>query len=184
MSIKPRNPITTSTRAAAALAVAAAAGWGAVELSSAYLVKPWEGTKLHSYQDVIGVWTACTGETRGIKPGMTFTPAQCDRMLNDALLKHYLPGLQACIPGYSTKPLSWQASMLSLAYNVGVSRACTSTAARLAIQGDMRGSCLAATAYNRAGGRVWEGLVNRREMGDAQRIGEAELCVTGLEPQT
>lgn len=38
----------------------------------------------------------------------------------------------------------------------------------------------AATVFNRVGGRMVIGLVNRREMGDPSRIGEAELCVSGL----
>jgi len=31
-----------------------------------------------------------------------------------------------------------------------------------------------------AGGQMVNGLVKRREMGDAQRLGEAETCVSGL----
>ena len=40
---------------------------------------------------------------------------------------------------------------------------------------------MAATAFNRAGGRMVVGLANRRGMGDAARIGEGELCASGLE---
>ncbi|WP_454623470.1 hypothetical protein [Brucella anthropi] len=40
--------------------------------------------------------------------------------------------------------------------------------------------CNAMTAFNRAGGKVGEGLRKRRERGDAQRIGELELCLAGL----
>lgn len=43
-----------------------------------------------------------------------------------------------------------------------------------------RKGCEAQTAWNKAGGQVVRGLVNRREMGDAQRLGEAELCVSGI----
>jgi len=180
MQGKSGKPINKTARAVAALSVAAAAGWGAVELSSTYLIKPWEGTELRAYQDVVGVWTACVGETKGIRPGMTFTQEQCDRMLETRLRTDFLPELQRCICGFDSKPLSWQASMLSLSYNIGTGAACGSTAARLAREGDMRGSCIAATMFNRAGGKVWNGLVNRREMGDPQRIGEAELCISGL----
>ncbi|WP_323455290.1 glycoside hydrolase family protein [Rhizobium sp. AN5] len=55
-----------------------------------------------------------------------------------------------------------------------------STAAKLHVQGKYRQGCEAQTAWNKAGGQVVRGLVNRREMGDAQRQGEAELCVSGL----
>ncbi|MND71481.1 Phage lysozyme [compost metagenome] len=70
--------------------------------------------------------------------------------------------------------------MISGAYNFGVGGMCGSSAARLAKAGQYRQACEAQTAWNKAGGRVVNGLVNRREMGDAQRIGEAELCVSGL----
>lgn len=172
--------IVASKRAAAALAVAAAAGWGAVELSSVYLIEPWEGTELVAYRDVVGVWTACTGETKGIKPGMQFTPAQCAEMLHTRLKNDFESALQKCIAGFSNMPISVQASFLSGAYNHGAASMCNSTAAKHARAGRYREACLTATWFNKAGGRVWTGLVNRREMGDEQRIGEAELCVTGL----
>jgi lysozyme len=70
--------------------------------------------------------------------------------------------------------------MLSLAYNVGTGAACGSTAARLARAGKFAESCLAMTRFNRAGGRVVKGLKLRREYGDANRMGEFELCQAGL----
>ncbi|MGV1953138.1 glycoside hydrolase family protein [Agrobacterium vitis] len=56
-----------------------------------------------------------------------------------------------------------------------------SRAATLAKQRKFREACEAQTAWNKAGGQVVNGLVKRREMGDAQRIGEAEICVSGLQ---
>lgn len=47
-------------------------------------------------------------------------------------------------------------------------------------QKEYRMGCEAQTAWNKAGEQTVRGLVLRREMGDAQRMGEAELCVTGL----
>jgi GH24 family phage-related lysozyme (muramidase) len=55
-----------------------------------------------------------------------------------------------------------------------------SSATRWHMQGQYRKGCEAQTAFNKAGGEIVEGLVKRREMGDPQRIGEAELCVSGL----
>ncbi|WP_244614133.1 MULTISPECIES: hypothetical protein [unclassified Brucella] len=46
--------------------------------------------------------------------------------------------------------------------------------------GQWRLACNAMAAFNRAGGKVIEGLRKRREMGDAQRIGELEICLAGL----
>ena len=53
-------------------------------------------------------------------------------------------------------------------------------ATRLGWHPDYVQSCKAATAFNKAGGRMIIGLAMRREMGDASRIGEGELCVSGL----
>ena len=51
------------------------------------LIGGYEGLRTYSYQDVIGVWTACYGETRGIGPGMKFTN-------NEKANKHLvLPGM-------------------------------------------------------------------------------------------
>jgi len=89
--------------------------------------------------------------------------------------------LTKCIGGFDGYPLSWQVSMLSLTYNIGTGAACSSTAARRAISGDLEGSCQAMTWFNKAGGKVVKGLKLRREMGDANRIGELELCLSGLD---
>lgn len=172
----PINKIAPTRRAKAALA----GGAGLVALVATVLATPWEGRELKAYRDIVGVWTICDGETKGVRPGMTATSEQCDRMLYERLEKDFHQPLRGCIIGFDEKPLSWRASALSLAYNVGVGAVCKSTAARLAREGRIRESCEAMTAFNRAGGRVITGLVNRREMGDATRIGEAELCVSGL----
>lgn len=48
----------------------------------------FEGLKLYAYRDVVGIWTACYGETKGIKPGMKFSKADCDNLLIDSLVEH------------------------------------------------------------------------------------------------
>lgn len=196
----PVNKITSSKRAAAVIAavmsISSMAGgvWyvvrpgadpapAAVVLASEALVQPWEGRELRAYHDRIAkppVWTICDGDTENVRPGMVETPAGCDRRLQKRLTKDFFPGLQKCIAGFETKPVSWQAMMTSLAYNIGIGAACRSTAARHGRSGRYRDSCIAATAFNKAGGKMIVGLVKRREMGDATRIGEAELCMSGL----
>lgn len=172
----PINKIRPTSRGKAAVAGAATA----VALSIGALIKPWEGKSNVAYRDIVNVLTICYGETQGVKPGMRKTDAECDRMLYERVTRDYARPLAGCIAGFEAKPKSWQAAMISLSYNVGVPATCRSTAARLARAGQLRESCEAATAFNRAGGQVVNGLVKRREMGDANRIGEAELCVSGL----
>lgn len=170
-----------SKRAKVAIAGAATA----IALATTALIQPWEGLVLSSHWDRYAkIWDICIGETRidgkPVRPGMSFTPEQCKAMLNKRVMQDYYLPLTRCIAGFDAKPKSWQAATISLAYNVGVGTVCKSTGATLARQGRYRESCEAYTRFNRAGGQAVEGLKRRREYGDAQRIGELELCLEGL----
>lgn len=199
----PINKIVSSKRAKAAIAAVLAGAlavggalWPAstppaVALAVNSLIIPWEGLVLKSHWDKYAkIWDICYGETQGITAGMTKTKAECDAMLIKRVTNDYYKPLTKCIAGFDDKPISLQATLISGAYNFGVMGTakrpgvCKSTAGRLAREGKYREACLAMTAFNKAGGRVVRGLVNRREMGDARRIGEAELCVSGLPGET
>lgn len=159
-----------------------------VALAAEVLIEPWEGNELRAYPDPAtggAPWTICRGDTKGVRPGMVETPAGCDKR-TVRRLGEFRANLVACIPGFARAPLSWRAMMNSLAWNIGDGRgldkggACNSTAAAFGRAGRWVESCEAATRYNRAAGKVMRGLVLRRGMGDATRIGEGELCVSGL----
>lgn len=162
-----------------------------VVLASTYLVEPWEGEALKAYLDRIAKpprWTICAGDTQNVKPNMVETPAGCKARLQRRMTKEFRPALVGCIPAFNKQPISWRAMMDSLAWNIGPDAACNSSAAGIvnvaAAKGktpDYVASCRFATAYNRAGQRFIVGLFNRRGMGDASRIGEGELCVSGIE---
>ncbi len=157
----------------------------AVILATDTLIKPWEGLVLKSHWDPYAkIYDICYGETRldgkPVQPGVAKTKAECDAILEARVKRDYYEPLAKQIKGFTRFPDSVQASMISGAYNFGVSGMVNSTAARLAVQGRYREACEAQTAWNKAGGRVVQGLVRRREMGDAQRAGEAEVCVSGL----
>ncbi|ARO24732.1 lysozyme-like domain-containing protein [Rhizobium sp. TAL182] len=197
----PINKIVSTKRGkaaiAAALIAAAAGGWQsakdtsptvhppAVILAKKALIETWEGVVLTSHWDPFAkIYDICYGKTRingkPVKAGLSFSPAECEAMLEDDLFAEYYQPLVKKVPAYTSFPVSVQASQLSGAYNFGVGGMVNSTAMELARQGRFREACEAQTKWNRAGGQVVNGLVKRREMGDAQRIGEAELCVSGL----
>lgn len=194
----PVNKIRSSGRATAAIATALAVATSvggvlmasrpgeepvpaSVRLSVDKLIVPWEGLVLRSHWDrYAGIWDICYGETKGIGPNMVKTEPECRAMLMERVVNDYYRPLTKCIAGFDSKPISLQASLISGAYNFGVAAACRSTAARLTREGSYRAACEAQTAFNKAGGQIVNGLVKRREMGDAQRIGEAELCVSGI----
>lgn len=189
----PVNKIVATKRGKAAIAAVlagiAAGSYGAytalrtppaVILAVEKLIKPWEGISLTPYRDIVGVTTWCYGETKGT-PKARYTASECEAMLVTRVNRDYYGQIVKCAPKLTSAPISVQASMTSGAYNFGVRAWCNSTAARMVRIENWRAACEAQTAWNRAGGQVVNGLVKRREMGDAQRIGEAELCVSGLE---
>ena len=141
-------------------------------------VGKWEGLRTTAYLDRIAsppVWTVCYGETRGVKQGDTYTVAECDRMLGAGLLE-YRAGLHAyftseTIDGRLTAERD--AAYVSLAWNAGIRAAGKSTATRRLNAGNIAGGCEALTWWNKAGGRVIRGLVNRR-------ADDYELCMVGL----
>lgn len=190
----PIGKLRPTKRAGAAIAAVMAATVGgfvalstgekvppAVVLAADYVAGPWEGIELNAYWDPFGkVWTVCRGETKGVKKGDHYTAAQCEAMFIRRLNDDFYKPIVKCAPGLAKAPVSLQASMLSGAYNFGVGAWCRSTAAARVRSKDYRGACEAQTAFNKAGGKILPGLVHRREMGDATRIGEGELCVSGL----
>ncbi|MCM2451931.1 lysozyme [Agrobacterium vitis] len=192
----PINKIKPTPRAKAAIAAATAAviaGGSAtyfvanepvpvsVQLAVDAIITPWEGLVLKSHWDTYSKrYDICYGETKGIGPNMVKTKRECREMLIRRVVNDFYKPLTKCIAGFEDMPNSLQASMISGAYNFGVGASCNSTAARYARVKRYQEACHAQTAFNKAGGGVVQGLVNRREMGDTSRIGESELCVSGL----
>lgn len=135
----------------------------------------WEGLRLNAYQDVVKVWTICYGETKGVKPGDKYTKPECDQQLVTTLIRDYEPGVQKCIGEAAavSAPDGLYLSMIEGAYNYGVGAFCKSTAADRAKLKDFAGACTALTWYNKAGGKVWKGLQNRRKAA-------YDICMGGL----
>jgi lysozyme len=96
--------------------------------------------------------------------------AQCDAMTLRAVAQ-FDHAIAPCLP--QSLPTQTRAAFISAAYNIGAGAFCASTMARRAKAGDLRGACDALLLWNRAGGRVVRGLVNRRHA-------ERRLCLRGL----
>ena len=155
-----------------AIGASGVAGLAAVIALAGPMVSKWEGRRLDPYLDLANVWTVCDGET-AVRM-RRYTHAECDAMLAASLRKHAGPIIE-CLP--PTAPLEVRAAFTSFGYNVGVSAACSSTAARKARAYDYRGACDALLAWNKArvNGelRFVQGLANRR-------ADERALCLKGL----
>jgi lysozyme len=131
-----------------------------------------EGLKLFAYRDVIGVWTACYGETKGIRAGMVFTKAECDQKFI-ARLDEFGDGIEKCVPSLKDEkrtPDTRYLAHLSLAYNIGLGNYCSSSVARLTRAGKDLEACQMFLKWNKAGGVVWRGLTDRRRQ-------ETDYCV-------
>lgn len=136
------------------------------------LVSKFEGLWLVAKPDRLayGIPTVCYGETEGVKVGDTYTQKQCEDMLAKKLPR-YAAEIQKCIKVPVSEKVA--AAFISLAYNVGSAGVCKSTAMKRLNAGDRRGACDAFLSWNRAGGRVVQGLVNRRKT-------ERKLCLEGI----
>lgn len=134
------------------------------------LVAKWEGKRNDPYRDIIGVPTVCYGETRVAM--RRYSDDECMLMLNNALADDFARPVLGCVPQLAERPYQLAAAA-SLAYNIGVAQFCRSTAARRFRSGDWAGGCEAMTWFNKAGGRVIQGLVSRR-------ADEKRICMTDL----
>lgn len=140
---------------------------GAVAAASAVsLVAYFEGYVPRVYVDPVGRLASCYGhDDQTLKPGTTYTRAQCETMLADDLAKH--AEALNCVKAPMTD--GQKAAFVSFSYNVGVSAFCGSTLVRKANAGDMLGACAELSRWVMAGGKKLPGLVNRR-------AAERELC--------
>jgi lysozyme len=141
------------------------------------LIQKWEdgakGPRLVPYKDIVGKWTVCTGETR-VKM-QTYTLAQCRTFLRTAITGEFGKGVLACTPQIATSVYQLGAA-ISVAYNIGVAGYCGSTMARQFKGGDWYSACNAFALWNKAGGVIVTGLVNRRN-------DEMRACFTLLPPE-
>lgn len=126
------------------------------------------------YLDIVRVPTACDGLTgKQIRPGMTFTEAQCATMLEAALVDH-ASHVMACTPGLQRAGTDHQrVAAVLLAYNIGWPRFCRSTVRARFNAGRYAAACDGFLVWNRAGGREVRGLTLRRQR-------ERKICLTNL----
>lgn len=144
----------------------------AIGLAAIALVGRFEGYKPYAYRDVIGVWTACYGSTKGIKAGMKFTKEECDDKFLDDLQRHEA-GMRACLKAPDAIPAKSYVAFLSLTYNIGTGGFCKSSVARAINAGKLEYACHRLKVFNRAGGRVVRGLTKRRAQ-------EEKVCLEGV----
>lgn len=128
-----------------------------------------EGYTDNAIQPIPGdSWTYGFGETAGVKQGDKTTPVRALVRLLDSAEKH-ADGVKKCLDGAYLLPNEFEA-YLSLAYNIGVGAFCRSSIPVKVKAGKYREGCETILLYNRAGGKVIQGLINRRQK-------EYKLCI-------
>ena len=132
------------------------------------LIKKWEGVKTRAYSDSAGIPTIGIGFIRytlGAKAGQkvrmgdTLTEAEIKaEFLNQ--VKTYEDGVRQAVRTELTQ--SQFNACVSLCYNIGVEAFAKSSVARLLNEHRYQAACNAFALWNKAGGRVVQGLANRR----------------------
>lgn len=156
----------------AAAALVALLGAGAAQLSIG-TIADFEGYVPEAYQDPVGIWTKCWGDTRDVVPGTLYTFEQCAQSINDHTLELAAP-IMRCVPSLNTQPPKVKAAAVSMAYNIGSGAFCKSSVAKYFNAGDYeRGCTRMAEIYKTAKGQELPGLVRRRAL-------ESAMCLEGL----
>lgn len=154
--------------------VAATGGVTALALAATMAILPvWEGKSNNPYFDSVKVKTVCYGETR--VEMRKYSDKECIVMLEKGA-KEFQTWVLEANPRLKTDPYQW-AAHTTFAYNVGMGNYRKSSVRRLYAAGHEIAACRAMGKYRLAGGKVLKGLVLRRG-GDADRLGEMELCLT------
>jgi lysozyme len=116
------------------------------------LIESFEGLRLNSYQDSVGVWTIGYGHTLGVKPGQTITQQQAQ-----AFLQQDLGVAEAAVNRLGLTLTGNQfAALVSFTFNLGGGNLNKLMSQGLAAVPDR------ILLFDHAGGRVLPGLTRRR----------------------
>lgn len=129
------------------------------------LVKEFEGCRLTAYRDEVGVWTIGYGITNSdfkitkkiIRKGMKISKATAEKWLEESLNKKYLPLVLEYDKQYNWNQNELDA-LVSFCYNIGSIKQLTAdgTRSKTVVASKM-------LQYNKAGGKVYNGLTRRRK---------------------
>lgn len=126
------------------------------------LIKKWEGFRPAPYVCPAGVWTIGYGTTRGVGPNSPHVrEAEATERLVDELGRIYEPAIHRNVKVPLTQ-LQFDA-LVSWVYNLGETNLRNSTMLRRINLEQWEQAAEALKWWNKAGGRVLQGLVNRRE---------------------
>lgn len=126
------------------------------------LIEFFEGKRNHAYLDPVGLKTIGVGHL--MKPNETIPDYLTDEQVHDLLRKdvHIFETAVSCLVKVPINQNQFD-SLVSFSFNLGVGALESSTLLRFLNKGDYIGAADQFLVWNKAGGRILEGLVIRRE---------------------
>ena len=124
------------------------------------IIKKFEGCELTAYQDAVDVWTIGYGHTKEVKLGDVITKEEAESMLLHELLEY-------C--GHVDNAVDVELSqcqfdaLVSWTYNLGPTNLKSSTMLKFLNAENCEEIPTQIKRWNKAGGKVLEGLTRRRE---------------------
>ena len=124
------------------------------------LIKKFEGLELKAYKCAAGVWTIGYGHTKDVQEGDEWSESHADHMLEVELEE-----FEEYINDNVTVALSQNQfdALVSWVYNLGPANLKASTMLKVLNSGDYEGVPAQIQRWNKAGGKVLEGLIRRRK---------------------
>tara|TARA_R110000822_G_scaffold78209_5_gene187417 strand:+ start:70 stop:513 length:444 start_codon:yes stop_codon:yes gene_type:complete len=126
----------------------------------ASLIRKFEGCKLEAYQCAAGVWTIGYGHTKEVEEG-----TYIEQFEAEDLLTHDLQEFEAYVLDYVTVPLKQNEfdALVSWTFNLGSGNLRDSTLLKKLNEHKYKEIPTEIRRWNKAGGKVLDGLVRRRE---------------------
>ena len=126
------------------------------------LIKKFEGCKLEAYKCAAGVWTIGYGSTKRVKKGDTFTQEEADKLLLVEMEEY--EGYINDLVDVNLKQNEFDA-LVSWVFNLGPANLKSSTLLKVlnSTHKDWNDIPTQIKRWNKAGGKVLQGLVRRRE---------------------
>ena len=124
------------------------------------LIKKFEGCELEAYKCAAGVWTIGYGSTKGVEEGNTITQEEADKLLLDEMEEY--EGYINDMVKVDLKQNEFDA-LVSWVYNLGSSNLSSSTLLQKLNTKEWDDVPNQIKRWNKAGGKVLQGLIRRRE---------------------
>jgi lysozyme len=124
------------------------------------LIKKFEGCETTAYQDSVGVWTIGFGHTKGVEEGQTCSVEDAESMLADEMDEY---------EGYVNNMVKVELqqhefdALVAWVYNLGPTNLGESTMLKVLNGGQFDRVPDEMNRWTRAGGKILEGLVRRRQ---------------------